>query len=254
MKRAFLLSAMLVAALGLRSTAQEQARPVKLVVEAEDFAPTNPDGWRVIRFGENYFCDAIGASYISREQLLSAPEQCTRAEAVKAVTIPRSRGYRVWVHYEAPHMYNTRFGLRIEQGGETVFDHAFGGADHIRLWPLGGGLARQWNPGYGGGDNVVWEGYETRLRRGEATFVLYTMDNAEPAAKRNLDVIFLTTDLSDLPKEHYDPFFNELREPGRLFVRVKNPPGAGRSVLLGLSFSYNRRPWGGGARGLGSGG
>ena len=244
-------SACLVVLLLLASVVQGK-EAAQVVLEAESFQPER--GWRVIRFGENYFRCAIGASYFSRERLLSAAEHGAGAKASRTARIPRNARYKVWVHYEAPWLYNTRFGLRIEQNGRAVFDQAYGGADQIRTWPFGYWHQAQFNPGYGGGDNVPWEGigHEADLRAGEASFTLYTLENPEPAAKRNVDVIYLTTDLSDKPANLTDPFFDELRMPGGPYLRVTN---LGRAPMwVDAHLSLNRRPWGQGIGAIGKSG
>jgi hypothetical protein len=236
-------------ALACVAQAQEAAR---VVLEAESFRPG--PGWRVIRFGENYFHCAIGSSYFSRERLLSASEQGAGAQATRTARIPRAARYKVWIHYEAPYSYNTCFGLRIEQGGRVVFDEPYGGATHIRTWPFGSWNQAQFNPGYGGGDNAAWEGigHEADLRAGSASFTLYTLGNPEPSAKRNVDVVFLTTDLSDKPANPYDPLLDDLRMPGGPYLRVTNLGAAPMWVEARLL--YNRRPWGQGIGAIGKSG
>jgi len=156
---------LLLAALGLASVAGA-AEPARVVLEAESFAPSA--GWRVIRFGENYFHGCIGASYISRERLLSAAESLwdgvahpngmaeprgAGASATRTVKIPRAARYKVWVHYEAPYGYNTRFGLRIEQGGRVVFDSAYGGAEVLGTFADGSpAIVRNY---YGAGQAIL---------------------------------------------------------------------------------------------------
>ena len=238
-----------VATLACAARAEE---PARVVLEAESFRPG--PGWRAIRFGENYFHGTVGASYISRERLLSAAERGAGAQATRAAQIPRAGRYKIWIHYEAPYGYNTRFGLRVEQGGRRVFDQAFGGADHLRTWSFGAWRQAQFNPGYGGGDNVAWEGigHQADLRAGPAAFTLYTLENAEPAAKRNVDVIYLTTDLSDKPGNLTDPFLDDLRMPGGPYLRLAN---LGRAPMwVEARLTINRRNWGVGIGAIGRSG
>ena len=197
-------------------------QPASLVLEAEDFAPAPGSAWKSIKYGENYFWDAIGNSYISGEKLLSAPERCKPSTARLTAQIPADGRYKVWVHFEAPKDYNMCFGLSVEQNGRKVLDAQMGGADQVKLWPLGWGYKAQVDPYYGGGDNVCWQGAEVDLKAGDAVFTLQTLDNPEPAAKRNIDVLYLTTDLSDTLRNKTDPFLDELSQPGRLWVRIKN--------------------------------
>ncbi|MCC6484922.1 MAG: beta-galactosidase trimerization domain-containing protein [Armatimonadetes bacterium] len=212
------------------------------LLEAEDFTPESGSQWRVIEYGKNYFVDAIGNGYISGEKLLSAPEHCPPSSASLTTEIAQPGTYRVWVHFEAPKDYNVRFGLRVEQYGAVVLDTPMGGADQTKLWPLNWGYAKQINPSYGGGDNVAWQGAELPLNAGRARFTLYTLDNPEPAAKRNIDLIYLTSDTSDEPQNRMDPFLDELPQSGRLWVRVRNGGKTPLKPSLG-SFHINRRDW-----------
>jgi len=235
----------------------QEAEPVRIVAEAEHFAPADGAAWQVMRFGENYFHGAIGASYISRERLLSAPEQCAPSRATKTVQVPEAGEYRVWAHYESPHMYNTCFRLEISQGGKRVFQGDYGSIEAPKQWPFGQPWMPQFNPGYGGGDNIAWEGHDptVNLQAGEATLALLTLDNPQPAAKRNVDVIFLTTDTSpDLGRKNNYPLLNELREAGRFFLRVRSAQESAGAAQLQVSYHYNRRPWYGGSCYLGPSG
>ena len=185
--------------------------------------------------------DAIGNGYFSGEKLLSAPEKCPPSSASLTAQVPEEGRYKVWVHYEAPKDHNTRFGVAVEQRGQRVLNAEMGGADQVRLWPLNWGYKTQVNPAYGGGDNVTWQGAEVDLAAGEATFFLNTLDNPAPAAKRNIDVIYVTSDLSDKPKKPTDPFLDDLLRPGRLWVRVRNTGDKPFRVSSGVKI--NRRNW-----------
>lgn len=212
-----------------------------LVLEAEDFIPAEGSSWKPINFGENYFHCCIGTAYFSGEKLLSAPENCPSSSSSLTVRIPSAGAYRVWVHFEAPKDYNACFGLRIVQNGKTVLDERMGGADQVKLWPLKWGYQAQVSPYYGGGDNVAWQGAKVELEEGDATFVLYTTDNPAPAAKRNIDVIFVTSDLSEEPSDPIDPFLNELPRPGKLYMRISNLGPETMKVIIGARI--NRRNW-----------
>lgn len=218
------------------------APDVSRVLEAENFQPGPGSHWRPISYGQNYFVDAIGNGYISGEKLLSAPEHCPASTASLTTNIQKAGKYRVWVHFEAPKDHNVCFGLRLEQGLKTALDVPMGGADQLKLWPLNWGYHKQINPSYGGGDNVAWQGATVDLEAGPARFTLYTRDNPEPAAARNIDVVYLTPDTSGTPKNAMDPFLDELPRPGRLWMRIRNTGSAPVQPSLG-SFHINRRDW-----------
>lgn len=215
--------------------------PKTLVLEAEDFVPSRGSFWKPIVFGENYFHCCIGTAYFSGEKLLSAPERCPASTASLTVQIPAKGAYMVWVHFESPKDYNVRFGLSIIQNGCEVLDAQMGGADQVKLWPLKWGYQAQVDPYYGGGDNVAWQGARVDLEKGEATFILRTLDNPEPAAKRNIDVIFLTPDLSEEPTNPVDPFLDDLPRPGRLYMRITNTGSEPLKPSIGAHI--NRRNW-----------
>src|SRR5262245_14877077 len=86
-----------------------QVQPTRLVIEAESLKPADGSAWKVIRYGENYFWDAIGTAYFSGEKLLSAPEEDAGSKASRTVTIPRAGRYKAWVHFECPKDFNIRF-------------------------------------------------------------------------------------------------------------------------------------------------
>lgn len=192
--------------------------PKTLVLEAENFVPARSSFWKPITFGENYFHCCIGTAYFSGEKLLSAPEKCSTSTASLVAQIPATGAYRVWVHFESPKGYNACFGLSIVQNGRKVLDAQMGGADQVKLWSLKWGYQAQVDPYYGGGDDVAWQSARVNLEEGEATFILRTLDNPEPAAKRNIDVIFLTPDLSEEPANPIDPFLDDLPRPGKLYI------------------------------------
>ncbi len=225
---------LLVPAMGL-------AAPGALIIEAETLQPDQGASWKTIRYGENYFWDAIGNGYFSGEKLLSAPEHGLETSARLSAVVPQDGRYKLWVHYEAPADYNTCFGISVRQAGLEALNTVMGRADQVRLWPLGLGLRKQINPAYGGGDNVTWQGAELDLKAGPAEFILTAVPNPEPAAKRNLDVIYLTTELSDTPANKTDPFLNDFCLPGRFWVRIHNTSAA--PIRFGVDAHWNRRDW-----------
>src|SRR5437588_12739132 len=93
----------------------------ELLLEAEEFQVTKGP-WRPIGWGENYYAATLANTFISRKRLLSAPEQCDAAEAVRAAHIPAAGRYRVWTRYECPSNFAVEHTLRVGQGGRVVFE------------------------------------------------------------------------------------------------------------------------------------
>src|SRR5690349_16874786 len=114
------LVAMLVAAVGLPLLAQET-----ILAEAEAFQVVSP-GWQAKPWGTNYYNGTFANTFLSRKAYLGAPEQCERTEARREVHIPAAGSYLALVRYEQVHRFETRFRLRIEQGGKVKLDREYG--------------------------------------------------------------------------------------------------------------------------------
>jgi len=222
-----------------------------IVAEAEDFSGTgscSQGQWEPGNYGDarSYFADSIGGAYMSRQRYLGAAEKGQGATAWQDVNVPRAGTYHAWARYESPYQYNTCFGVRIEQRGRVVFDEVYGGVKNVKLWPLNIGALPQMDWGYGGGDNVCWEGikFTALLESGPARIVLYTAQNPAPAARRNVDVIMLTDDRSEDGHDTRDPWLNQLQAQGRLFLKITNKADKPACFMVPYT-SLNRRPWGG---------
>ena len=64
-----------------------QAKPVRLMAEAEDFKITK--GWGIVPYRENYFASTFAISFLSRMACLGAPAQLKEeAVAEQVVNIP----------------------------------------------------------------------------------------------------------------------------------------------------------------------
>src|SRR5207302_438215 len=124
--------------------------------EAEEFQVLKGP-WRVIGLGENYYAATLSNTFISRQKLLSAPEQCDAAEAACTAEIPAAGRYRVWTRYECPSNFAVEHTLGIEQNGRTVFTRKYGAVGNPKLWPFNKGLVPMVEFEWGSGDNVVWE-------------------------------------------------------------------------------------------------
>ena len=244
-----LLVAALAGGLGL---AAEGPQATTLLVEAEWFQPRRP-GWQAIRNGGgNYFVDPAGGFHVSGEQFLHAPARRVSAEADYTVNVPAAGKYAVWVRYEAPLQHSVVFELRLRQNRETVFRGTYGldpdtvpEKDRpVRYWTATREF-RPWLDRLEGPDGLVWERREAELRAGEMRFVLSTAPNPSPAAARNIDCIFLTTDLEnsfleDSGTEH--PFLSWMTPKGRVFAKLTNRRVEARCYFR-YSYRLNREPW-----------
>jgi hypothetical protein len=219
-----------------RAQAPKPAPVHELLLEAEEFQVTKGP-WRVIGLGENYYAATLANTFISRQKLLSAPEQCEAAEATRLADIPEAGPYRVWTRYECPSNFAVEHTLRIEQGGKVVFERKYGAVTNPKLWPFAKGMTPmvQWD--WGSGDNVVWEPSPqvVPLVKGTARFTL--LAGKQPAdlprggpARRNIDCIYLTTDaefgIKDAAKQFFHVLDRVLNQQGECYLRVSNPAGA----------------------------
>jgi len=218
----------------------------KVVLEAENFHPLGP-GWRPIKDGDgNYMVDSIGASHISGNMLLSAPVSSVNAKAVVATEIPVAGDYKIWARYEAPLYYNCLFDVSVEQNGKEVFRHEYGRSGAIKLWFFGGGF-KDWIDWPWGCEGLVCEGYIGHLAQGPAKVILTAPANPAPAANRNIDFVFMTTDTADtwVKDKKYVSYYPELDyilQPGRVYVKLTNE--SRDPCYFNLNYDINRVPWG----------
>ncbi len=202
-----------------------------VIVEAEEFqVDGKKDGWKSKDWGENYYAATFAITFLSRKAFLGAPETGAQTVATTQVEIPTAGKYLALVRYEAAYRFETQFTVEIEQNGKTVFKRLYGSRDNIKIWPFKGtgGLAKEVGWYWGAVENTVWEGHEAfaDLAAGPATIKLIADKQPEPAAKRNVDVVVLTTNKADvdmrIAKEGYLPLDGLLTQQGDVFMRVVN--------------------------------
>ena len=212
-----------------RSTHPVAPLPNDLVVaEAEEFQPGGGNGWQARRFGENYYAATFANSFLSRQAFLGAPEQCAASTATIRVTVPKAGRYLALVRYEAAYRFETQFKLRVEQKGRVVLDRLYGARSNLKIWAFKEKLQSELSWSWGASENIVWEGHDAwvELQAGEATLTLVCDKQPEPAARRNVDLVMLTTDEAQIKarieKENYLPLDGMLTQAGDVFLRVKN--------------------------------
>jgi hypothetical protein len=81
---------------------------------------------------------------------------------------------------------------------------------------------------WGAGENIVWEGHDAHvdLQPGKARLILIAGKQPTPAAKRNVDLVMLTSDEKQvkmrIEKENYLPLDGMLTQAGDVFVKLHN--------------------------------
>ena len=107
-------------------------------------------------------------------------------------------------------------------------DRLYGARKNVKIWPFGERLKTEVSWTWGAVENVVWEGHDAfvNLQAGPATISLVAGNQAEPAARRNVDLVMLTTDVEEvharIEKEKYLPLDGLLTQSGDVWLRVTN--------------------------------
>lgn len=217
--------------------AAQDAKPIRLIAEAEDFT-LEKGAWKVVPYRENYYASTFAITFLSRMACLGAPEQVKEdAVATQKIDLPATGDFHVLARYEQPFDFSVEFTIEIEQAGKIAYKQIFGKLEDPKIWALNGNkrvpMERYW---WGGTDNIVWQEKGTaKLSKGPATIRLIAgpqLDAGKPrvnAARRNVDVICLTNDVEGLAsqkKTRYLEYDGWLVQDGDLFVRVTNPKDA----------------------------
>ncbi|MHB9105970.1 MAG: beta-galactosidase trimerization domain-containing protein [Armatimonadota bacterium] len=201
--------------------------------EAEEFKVTKP-GWEAQPWGANYYAATFANCFLSRKAFLGAPEQTDDATATMTVDIKQAGKYLVMARYEATYRFETQFTIKVEQGGRTVFNKLYGARDNVKIWAFSEKYKKEVAWSWGAVENVVWEGYlgeganntYAELQPGRATITLIAGKQQGDAAKRNVDLIMLTTDEQQVKdrvaKEGYLPLDGWLTQADDVFIRATN--------------------------------
>ena len=199
-----------------------------ILVEAEEFQPAAKSVWKAKPWGENYYAATFANSFLSRKAFLGAPEQATNSTATIQVQVPKAGRYLVLARYEAAYRFETQFRVRVEQAGKPVLDRLYGARSNLKIWAFGEKLKTELSWSWGASENIVWEGHDAfaQLEPGLATITLTAATQPEPAARRNVDCLLLTTDEAQvkmrIEKENYLPLDGMLTQTGDVFVKVTN--------------------------------
>jgi hypothetical protein len=198
-----------------------------IIAEAEEFQVTQP-GWRALPWGTNYHAATFANSFLSRKGYLGAPEQCETAEATIDVEVPKAGRYLALVRYEAAYRFETQFRLRIEQNGKNKLDRLYGARDNVKIWAFGKKLQKEVAWDWGASETIVWEGHDAavELAAGKARLTLVAGKQPEDAARRNVDLVMLTSDEAQvkkrIDKEGYLPLDGMLTQAGDVYLKVRN--------------------------------
>jgi hypothetical protein len=202
------------------------------IAEAEEFQLLEPKGesvgWVPQQLGKNYYAATFANAFLSRKAFLGAPAQCNETIASLDVEIAESGRYLVLARYEAAFRFETQFGIEILQQGRSVFHRKYGGRDQLKIWAFSQKLQTEVGWSWGAGENMVWEGHDAwaDLEAGPASIRLIAREQPEPAAKRHIDLVMLTSDQQQveqrIEKESYLPLDGMLTQSGDVYLRVTN--------------------------------
>lgn len=229
------------------------AQPDGLIVcEGEEFQ-VRSGGWEARSWGDNYYAATLANTFLSRKAFLGAPAAGPRSVAQLDVVVPAAGKYLALVRYEAAYRFETQFTLRITQAGRVALDRKYGARDNLKIWAFGQKLKKEVAWDWGANENVVWEGHDAlvELQPGRATLELIADAQPEPAAKRNVDCVVLTSDTAQvaqrIEKEAYLPLDGLLTQSGDVFVKVHNlgsqPVVVGPGQVAGGGLGQQHSPY-----------
>ncbi|MCM8817767.1 MAG: beta-galactosidase trimerization domain-containing protein [Candidatus Omnitrophica bacterium] len=210
----------------------QQNQPIRIIVEAEDMDGVNQKAfgpgksWQIGRWGHDLYQNmTFGGVWASRLRTAMTDEKANPAEIKKTISVPEDRKYKLWVKYECPPYFNYAFKVKlVDSQNNTVFDKIYGLITSEKHYcftdkPLRGSLYWQW-----GIDHDAAEGYVVELKKGTYTLIIAKTHNPEPAGVRSIDVIMLTSDLSEISSPRYSryPLLDELRRANHVYFRFRN--------------------------------
>ena len=232
-------------------------QPFKLapavVAEAEDF--TVERGWKSIAMGGGNYCvDIIGFCHTSGERFLHCDAKDTTASAYIDIRVPVAGPYRLWARYEYMPFTECRFKLIVEQNGKVVAEKIMSTRDSLRTCPWSDGteLAAQYDPPWGN-EGLTEEPLDIpALAAGVARIRLQAVEQPSITgltANRNIDVFYLTSDVTDEWRKHapYNAWYGILPaivEAVGARYEVQFTNRGDKPMHFTTYHIYNRGPWG----------
>lgn len=200
-----------------------------ILVEGEELH-VDSGAWTARPYGTNYYASTFANCFLSRKGYLGAPEQSEPSTASIDVAIPKAGRYLALVRYETAYRFHSQFRVRIEQKGTKKLERLYGARDNLRIYAFGNGknLQKEIVYGWGATETIAWEGHDAfvDLEPGVAHITLIADEQPEPAARRNVDAILLTSDVDDvnerIAKERYLPLDGLLTQAGDVYLRATN--------------------------------
>lgn len=218
-----------------------------ILAEAEEFQGGG-SGWKAQPWGANYYAATLANAFLSRKAFLGAPEQCQRSMASLEVEVPAPGKYLALVRYEAAYRFETQFRLQIEQNGKPVLDRLYGARQNPKIWAFREKVKPEVAWSWGAVENVLWEGHDAfvDLQAGKARLVLVADRQPEPAARRNVDLVLLTTEIENvktrIEKENHLPLDGLLTQAGDVYLKASNPAG-GPALTLTVPHGIEHSPY-----------
>ncbi len=217
-----------------------------VVAEAEEFQPAADSAWQAKPWGQNYYAATFANTFLSRKAFLGAPEQCEAAAVASLqARIATAGEYLALVRYEAAYRFQTQFRLRIEQGGKVVLDRLYGARGNPKVWAFSEKIKPEVAWPWGAVENVVWEGHDARVRLqpGLVKLTLIAAKQPAPAARRNVDLVMLTSRLDDvrqrIEKERYLPLDGLLTQQGDVYLKLHNRGQAETTLTINKTTEHS---------------
>ena len=187
-----------------------QDKPV--IAECENFTVTG-GAFNVTLWGQDhYFGATLSNTFVSRQALLHASNRSVGTAAGTA-TVPKAGVWYAIVRYEAPYRFSAEFEVTLKQGGAAKLSKLYGRRSSPKVWGFGYSLPNHeiggcsWDPtpechwAWGATENWVYEYYPVTLAAGAvdiALSVTNTSSDGDPLGDRNVDMVMLYQNLSDI--------------------------------------------------------